>query len=97
MKSVCDNCKHQELNIDKHLHCTKAIYEIIDGKMFKRGCNCIHDINLHDRFEAILTVDKTDKWQWRMDYCKSNQLSPSDGYNWIKSNIAYDKYLNGEI
>jgi len=33
---------------------------------------------------------KVKQWNWMMDYCKNNELSPSHSFAWDKAKTAYE-------
>lgn len=35
-----------------------------------------------------------DKWNFMMDYCKTNHFNPADSYYWGLAEIAWSKYLD---
>lgn len=40
------------------------------------NCDCVNSYN-------------TDKWMWKMDYCKANAIPPSEQWAWDKAETEY--------
>jgi hypothetical protein len=37
------------------------------------------------------------KWQWMMDYCKSNFLPPAQAWAWEEARKAYEEFINSKV
>jgi hypothetical protein len=39
---------------------------------------------------------KTDQWQWMMNWCKSQQVSPANKHFWDKAKEEYEKVMGAD-